>query len=290
MLLRLCRFKLGTGGVHVGLLHDDGSVVDLSNCGVTSLTSVLEMDEAEPWLRALIGGAKPEQRQPGFFRLLCPVERQEVWAAGVTYQPSRVARMEESPASASCYDRVYKADRPELFFKSVAEKVVGHQGSIGIRADSRWSVPEPELAIVCHSRGRIVGYTIGNDVSARDIEGQNPLYLPQAKIYDKSCAIGPGILVGADEATVRTWRVEMTVRRGESVVFSGSVEIGRMQRRFDDLIKHLFRCQKFPNGVVLLTGTGIVPPPEFTLQPGDTVRIGIGPLGLLENTVERIEQ
>ncbi|MCX8107781.1 MAG: fumarylacetoacetate hydrolase, partial [Verrucomicrobiae bacterium] len=178
MLLRLCRFKVGESAPRVGLLEDEGTVLDLSNLGITSVTSVLEMEEAGPWLRAMLSSTKPERRLPGQFRLVCPIERQEIWAAGVTYQRSRVARTEESLTGASYYDRVYVADRPELFLKAAPEKAVGPKESVGIRSDSRWTVPEPELVVVCHSRGRIVGYTIGNDVTARDIEGENPLYLP----------------------------------------------------------------------------------------------------------------
>lgn len=286
MSLRLCRFKAGDAGARVGLLQDDGSVLDLTGSGVTSLTSVLEVDEAAAWLSALIAAAKPERKLPGQFHLLCPVERQEVWAAGVTYQRSKLARMEETVSSATYYDRVYGAERPELFFKCLPEKVVGPKDTVGIRTDSKWTVPEPELAIVCHSRGRIAGYTIGNDVTARDIEGENPLYLPQAKIYHKSCAIGPAILIDTDESVVRSWRIEMTITRGKSIVFNGSVEVGRMHRKFEDLVKYLFKCQRFPHGVVLLTGTGIVPPAEFTLQPADAIRVSISEIGALENTVE----
>lgn len=288
LMLRLCRFKIGGASARVGLLQDDGAVLDLADAGVTSLTPLLEMEEVGPWLQALVGGRKLERRAPEQVRLLCPVERQEVWGAGVTYQRSQTARMEESSHSATCYERVYSAERPELFFKSVPEKVVGPHDAIGVREDSRWSVPEPELALVMHSRGRIAGYTLGNDVSARDIEGENLLYLPQAKIYHRSCAVGPAIVVDLTEATVRSWQIEMTIRRGDGIVFSGSVDIGRMRRRFDELAKYLFRCQSFPQGVVLLTGTGIVPPSELALLPGDRVRIFVRTIGELDNAVERV--
>jgi len=288
VMLRVCRFKTGGAGARVGLLQENGDVLDLTDAGVTSLTSLLEMEDAGPWLRALIGGRQLDRKPSAKVHLLCPVERQEVWGAGVTYQPSQTARMQESAHSASCYERVYKAERPELFFKSAPDKVVGPGDAIGIRDDSRWTVPEPELALVLHSRGRVAGYTIGNDVSARDIEGENPLYLPQAKIYHRSCAVGPAILLEASESTARTWRVDMTIRRQDKMVFDGTVDVERMYRRFDELAKCLFHCQRFPQGVVLMTGTGIVPPPGFALLPGDRVAITVDPIGVLENAVEQV--
>jgi 2-dehydro-3-deoxy-D-arabinonate dehydratase len=217
--------------------------------------------------------------------LLPPLERQEVWAAGVTYLRSKKARMEESEFSASAYDRVYEAPRPELFFKGLPEKVVGTGDSIGIRKDARWSVPEPELAFVISSRAALIGYTIGNDVSSRDIEGENSLYLPQAKVYERSCALGPCIRLGITEEQARTWGIRLWIERAGKVVFEGATSVGQIKRRFDELIEYLFRSQKFSHGVVLLTGTGIVPPDEFTLQAGDRVRIQIDQIGELANDV-----
>jgi 2-dehydro-3-deoxy-D-arabinonate dehydratase len=217
--------------------------------------------------------------------LLAPIERQEVWAAGVTYLRSKKARMEESNFSATAYDRVYEADRPELFFKSMPEKVAGPGEEIGIRKDGKWNVPEPELALVLNSRGQIKGYTIGNDMSSRDIEGENLLYLPQAKIYKRSCALGPVIVAGVTEEEARTWTIRLEIRRDTKVAFEGTTSVANIRRKFQDLADYLFRSQEFPNGAILLTGTGIVPPDAFTLQAGDVVEIEISGIGVLENRV-----
>ena len=218
-------------------------------------------------------------------RLLAPVERQEVWAAGVTYLRSKSARMEESDFSASAYDRVYAAERPEIFFKSLPEKVVATGEPVGIRSDARWNVPEPELALVMNSRGRIVGYTIGNDMSSRDIEGENLLYLPQAKTYHRSCALGPWIVLGVSEAAVRNWTINIDIRRDGNSCFAGETAVGQIKRGFEELAGFLFRCQNFPHGAVLLTGTGIVPPDTFTLAEKDEIAISISGVGTLKNMV-----
>jgi 2-dehydro-3-deoxy-D-arabinonate dehydratase len=220
--------------------------------------------------------------------MLAPVEQQEVWAAGVTYLRSKKARMEESEFSASAYDRVYDASRPEIFFKSVGAKVSGASGHIGIRADAKWNVPEPELALVINSRKELVGFTVGNDMSSRDIEGENLLYLPQAKVYKHSCALGPCIALGATEAEARTWTISVHIFRDGKDVFSGKTSVDQIKRSFSELIDYLWRSQEFPNGVVLLTGTGIVPGDDFTLQPGDRVRINISGIGSIENTVVEV--
>ena len=206
-------------------------------------------------------------------KLRAPVEQQEVWAAGVTYLRSKTARMEESDFSATAYDRVYDAARPEIFFKAMADKVVAVDEPVGIRSDARWSVPEPELALVLNSRGAIVGCTIGNDMSSRDIEGENLLYLPQAKIYDRSCALGPWILVGPSESEVRAAAVRISIWRNRDRAFTGETSIGNIRRSFRDLAEYLFRSQRFPHGAVLLTGTGIVPPDSFTLQDQDVIEM-----------------
>ena len=201
--MKLCRFKSSSHchGAHVGLLVDDATVLDLSAAGVQRMTPLLERDNLVPVLQALLTLPLPRLKLAEL-TLLAPVEQQEVWAAGVTYLRSKKARMDESEFSASAYDRVYDAERPEIFFKSLPEKVVAPGGEVGIRRDAKWNVPEPELALVCNSRGQVVGYTIGNDMSSRDIEGENLLYLPQAKTYLKSCAVGPFITVGVSEAEV----------------------------------------------------------------------------------------
>lgn len=263
---------------------DDSSILDLTAAGLPSMTALLESNSLAGDLEALLR-QKPPKLPLSSVRLLAPAERQEVWAAGVTYLRSKTARMEESDFSASAYDRVYEAPRPELFFKALAEKVVGPGAPVGIRSDSRWSVPEPELALVINSRGLVAGFTLGNDISSRDIEGENLLYLPQAKIYSRSCAIGPFVTAGITEATVRTWRISIQIRRQEEVVFAGTTEINRMKRSFDDLAGYLFRSQTFPHGAVLLTGTGIVPPDSFTLREGDVVEMSVPEIGVLTNPV-----
>jgi 2-dehydro-3-deoxy-D-arabinonate dehydratase len=209
-----------------------------------------------------------------------------VWAAGVTYYRSRTARMEESKAATggSFYDLVYNADRPELFFKSAAWRVVAPGAPVRIRADATWNVPEPEFALLVSPKGRILGYTIGNDMSSRDIEGANPLYLPQAKVYDGSCAIGPGILVTSEPLPAST-SIQIEIRRAGTVGFAGATTVSEMKRDFETLVSYLYRELSFPDGAVLLTGTGIIPPDEFTLQSGDDIRITIADLGTLQNTV-----
>jgi 2-dehydro-3-deoxy-D-arabinonate dehydratase len=217
-------------------------------------------------------------------KLLAPIGNQEVWAAGVTYSRSRVARMEESEQAGNFYDRVYSAERPELFFKSMPHKVVGPGLPVAIRSDAKWSVPEPELVLVINPKARIVGYTIGNDMSSRDIEGENPLYLPQAKIYDRGCAIGPGILVRNEPLPPAT-RIALQIERGGQRVFAGETALQDMKRRPQELVDYLFRDQTFSAGAFLFTGTGVIPPDSFTLHCGDTIRISIDGIGTLVNPV-----
>lgn len=284
--MKLCRFKTGHNCHHarIGLTTDDASVLDLTAAGVKSLAELLEGDNLVAVLQALVTLPMPRLPLAGV-TLLAPVELQEVWAAGVTYLRSKRARMDESEFSASAYDRVYEAERPEIFFKSLPEKVVAPGGDVGIRKDAKWNVPEPELVLVCNSRGKVVGYSIGNDMSSRDIEGENLLYLPQAKTYLKSCAVGPFISVGASEAEARAWTIGIEIHRGSAAVFSGETSVGQIKRTFDSLAEFLFRSQSFPHGAMLLTGTGVVPPDNFTLAAGDRVRIRISGIGTLENPV-----
>jgi 2-dehydro-3-deoxy-D-arabinonate dehydratase len=218
--------------------------------------------------------------------ILAPIGNQEVWAAGVTYDRSRSARIEESKDArgGDFYDRVYSAERPELFFKAIASKVVGPESKVRIRRDSSWSVPEPELTILANSKGKVIGYTIGNDMSSRDIEGENPLYLPQAKVYDGSCALGPGVLVTHDPLPSTT-QIQMSIEREGRTEFSGSVALEKMKRKQATLLEYLFRENTFPYGCFLMTGTGVVPPDTFTLRSGDRIRITIGPIGTLVNEV-----
>jgi 2-dehydro-3-deoxy-D-arabinonate dehydratase len=209
---------------------------------------------------------------------------QEVWAAGVTYESSKFARMSESEAGGDFYARVYAADRPELFFKATAARAVGHRDMVNIRSDATWSVPEPELAVVANAKGTILGYTVGNDMSSRDIEGANPLYLPQAKVYTRSCALGPWI-VPAELVDPTRLSIKLTIERNESAAFEGETSTSRMKRSPEELMDWLFRDNEFPQGVILLTGTGIIPPDTFTLKPADHIRIEIQRIGVLTNTV-----
>ncbi|MFN0107306.1 MAG: fumarylacetoacetate hydrolase family protein [Blastocatellia bacterium] len=217
---------------------------------------------------------------------LAPIGNQEVWAAGVTYYRSRTARMEESKVAGggSFYDRVYEADRPELFFKATPSRVAGTNQNVRIRKDSKWNVPEPELTLVVNSLGQIIGYTIGNDMSSRDIEGENPLYLPQAKVYSQSCGLGPCILLSEEPLPIETG-IQLEILRGGTTAFHGQTSLKELKRKPDELVEYLYRDNEFPYGCFLLTGTGIVPPDEFTLQYQDEIRITIDGIGTLVNFV-----
>jgi 2-dehydro-3-deoxy-D-arabinonate dehydratase len=218
--------------------------------------------------------------------LRAPIGCQEVWAAGVTYYRSRDARMEESKSAGGgdFYDRVYEAERPELFFKATASRVVGPNGRVAIRDDAKWSVPEPELTLLVSPKGKITGYTIGNDMSSRDIEGENPLYLPQAKVYHRSCGLGPCILL-ADGSFDHHAEIKLEIFREDKVEFSDSTTLASLKRDPKILVEYLYRNNYFPQGCFLLTGTGIVPPDSFTLKGGDRIEITIPPIGTLVNTV-----
>ena len=285
--MKLCRFKNKENhchGTRIGLVNENSTVTDLTAAGIDKLTRLLEAEDPVALVGHLVKLSLPclplADIQP-----LAPIERQEIWAAGVTYLRSKTARMEESDFSATAYDKVYAAERPEIFFKSLPEKVVGTGEAVGIRRDAKWNVPEPELALVMNSRGKIVGHTIGNDMSSRDIEGENLLYLPQAKIYDRSCALGPWIHVGASEATAREWEIRIEIRRDRQVVFAGETSVSQIKRRFEQLAEFLFRSQLFPHGAILLTGTGVVPPDTFTLRNDDVIEIEITGIGTLRNPV-----
>jgi 2-dehydro-3-deoxy-D-arabinonate dehydratase len=240
------------------------------------------------WLRSRLStfsaSSAPAPPSSANEALLPPCESQEIWAAGVTYTRSREARMEESEREKDVYDRVYQAQRPELFFKSTARRVVGHLGNVGIRSDSEWNVPEAELALAINRKGSIFGYAIGNDMSSRSIEGENPLYLPQAKIYDGSCALGPCLYL-SDEPLAPSTRIAIRIVRGENVAFEDETRLDQMKRRTDELVEYLFRDNSFPEGCYLLTGTGVVPEREFTLAADDEVSITIEPMGTLTNRV-----
>lgn len=217
--------------------------------------------------------------------LLPPLDDQEVWAAGVTYKKSKTARMEESEAAASCYDRVYEADRPELFMKATPHRVSGPGQPVRIREDATWNVPEPEITLVINTRSQLVGFTIGNDMSSRDIEGDNPLYLPQAKVYNQCAGLGPWITLASAMPPREEIGIKLVINRDGAVAFEGETGVNQMARTFEDLIGWLGRDNSFPNGVYLMTGTGVVPDSDFTLQPGDVVDITIDGIGTLSNTV-----
>lgn len=216
---------------------------------------------------------------------LPPIDQQEIWAAGVTYKRSQTARMEESEAAASCYDRVYQADRPEIFFKATPTRVAGHGQDLRIRADSKWNVPEPEVTLALSPKMKIVGLTVGNDMSSRDIEGENPLYLPQAKTYDQCAGLGPWIRLYDELPPVREITVDLKIHRGGNLVFDQATSAAEMARKFEDLVQWLGRDNTFAQGAFLMTGTGIVPTSDFTLQAGDLVNITIGGVGTLSNSI-----
>jgi 2-dehydro-3-deoxy-D-arabinonate dehydratase len=225
---------------------------------------------------------------PAGSTVLAPVGGQEIWAAGVTYATSRSARNEESGGH-DFYDLVYEAERPELFFKAAPGRARGPGGTIGVRSDSGWDVPEPELALICDARGEIAAYTVGNDVSSRSIEGENPLYLPQAKVYRGSCALGPCLVPVGEAPAPEEMEIRLRIARDSETVFEGSTQVALLRRKPAELVDWLFRAQEFATGVVLLTGTSIVPEREFTLRGGDEVRIAITGLGELVNTVEVVQ-
>lgn len=239
----------------------------------------LPTENLRPALEQLTTSAQDEVHDP----LLAPIDpMQEVWASGVTYLRSREARKSESSV-ADVYERVYEAERPELFLKSIGWRVAGSGERVRIRKDSKWNVPEPELVLVINHSGEIVGYTAGNDMSSRDIEGQNPLYLPQAKIYDGSCALGPAIaLCSSGELSDVT--IGLTIERNDAEIFSGTIRTSQMKRGFDELASYLSAEYRLPQGALLMTGTGIVPPDDFTLSVGDRIRVDVGTLSL-QNTV-----
>ena len=286
--MRICRFHTTTdSSPRLGAFRTQETVVDLSLMGWHEVAGLFE-GQAQEAIQSAWEAPEAVTHALKDITLLAPVDHQEVWAAGVTYLRSKTARMEESDFSASAYDRVYEAPRPEIFFKSLPQKVVAPGDAVGIRKDAHWNVPEPELALVMNASGAIVGMTIGNDMSSRDIEGENLLYLPQAKTYDRSCSLGPWMVLGVDETTVRNWTIGVHIFRNEQSVFSGETSVSQIKRSFDDLAGYLFRSQRFPHGAVLMTGTGVVPNDDFTLEEGDRVDIHVSGIGTLSNSVVRV--
>jgi 2-dehydro-3-deoxy-D-arabinonate dehydratase len=284
--MRLCKVQLADGEVHIGVL-EEGHIrpLDQENYhGMQTLSEILHAADPAAVARDLIDD-RARHLSLHDVTFLPPLDQQEVWAAGVTYKRSQEARERESTGAARFYDLVYSAARPELFFKAPAGRVVGAGARVHIRRDSRWSVPEPELALVLSPHLRIVGYTIGNDMSARDIEGENPLYLPQAKIYDGACALGPAVTLAESMPPLDQVTIRLSIERGGRKVFEGATPASAMHRSPADLVQWLGRETSFPHGAVLLTGTGIVPPDDFSLAVGDLVAIEITGIGRLTNWV-----
>ncbi len=298
--MRLCRFYIPGHEPHLGAVDAD-TIYDLTATGLphfAGLTALLKKSTEAP-LGPLLQEANmvslpkyPYQqldRMPAVDApyLLPPVDRQEVWAAGVTYAWSREARVREAQTK-DVYVRVYEAERPELFFKSLGEKAVGPNDWIGLRGDSHWNVPEPELALVLNPAMQIVGYTVGNDVSSRDIEGENPLYLPQAKVYRHACALGPVITLANEQIEAQNLVIRSTIWRKGAPIFQAETNTANMRRSLDELAGYLARYNDFPFGAILLTGTGIVPQDDFTLQDGDEVALEIEGIGILRNLVRQM--
>jgi 2-dehydro-3-deoxy-D-arabinonate dehydratase len=263
-----------------GLLAQRGE--DLFHLADIGFDDVFTQENPGAWLEDRLTHGTPVLAPAQW---LAPIGTQEVWAAGVTYLRSRDARIEESKdaGGGTFYDRVYDADRPEIFFKATPHRVVGSGGAVRIRDDSKWNVPEPELTLAINSHGTIFGYTIGNDMSSRDIEGENPLYLPQAKVYRACCSLGPGLVVR--EPLPRETAIRIAIVRGGATAFSGETSLTQMKRQLPELASWLYRDNEFPVGAYLLTGTGTVPPNDFTLAHGDEIRIAVDGLGTLVNTV-----
>ncbi len=281
--MKLIKFE-GANGPDVGKLENDIIYpLDLTAFGFAKLSDLLFAEKLSEFTSSLVVRGEPIPLAKA--KVLPPIDQQEVWAAGVTYKRSQAARMEESEAAKDCYDRVYDADRPEIFFKATPSRCSGYGGPLRIRVDATWNVPEPELALVVNPKGKIVGFTIGNDMSSRDIEGDNPLYLPQAKVYNQCCGLGPCITLADSMPDLMSVQIRLSVVRNGTEVFGGSTGVSEMKRRVEDLVQWLFRDNDMPNGAILLTGTGIVPNSDFTLQPKDVVKISIDGIGTLENYI-----
>jgi 2-dehydro-3-deoxy-D-arabinonate dehydratase len=284
--MKLAKVKLSDGSRR-GAIVDDNSVrlLDFNQLeNVRSLADVLHAKDPAGLAKFLVDQTAHPVPLPQV-TFLAPIDQQEVWAAGVTYKRSQIARMEESESGASHYDKVYSAPRPELFFKGTASRVSGPGEPVRVRADSQWSVPEPEFTLVLNPAMQIVGYTIGNDMSARDIEGENPLYLPQAKVYRQCCGLGPAILLATQPLDLAATKIVLTIVRGGREVFHGETSLGQLNRKLPELADWLARENEFPTGAFLLTGTGIIPPDDFTLENGDSVAIEVAGIGTLVNPV-----
>ncbi len=283
--MQIVRFRAADGTIAVGAFRNERVVARFKapNATLPELLR-LPLDEFREVVQRTVALSSPPERDT---KLLAPIDGlMEVWAAGVTYQRSEEARMEES-GTPDVYSMVYRAERPEIFMKATPRRVVGPDGTVVVRADSTWDVPEPELAIVVNAHGDIVGYTIGDDVSSRSIEGENPLYLPQAKLYLGACAIGPGITPAWEVPDPYDLAIWMAIERGGEVIWEGETRTSGLKRRLDELVDYLFREDSFPDGVIISTGTALVPDSPFTLEAGDSVEIAIDRLGALRSTVAR---
>lgn len=280
--MQIAKLLNSSGKPSVGIVQgSEIEFVDLGN--YTDLSSVLATSSPAATIQGL--RRTGEKVSIASAQLLPPIDAQEVWAAGVTYKRSQTARMEESETAASCYDRVYNSPRPEIFFKATPHRVRGTGQALRIRKDATWNVPEPELALVLSPDLRIVGYTIGNDMSSRDIEGDNPLYLPQAKMYNECCGLGPWITLAEAMPSRENTEIKLSIVRSGKEVFAQGTRASEMARTFEDLVQWLGRDNSFPAGAFLLTGTGIVPNSDFTLNPADVVNITISGIGTLVNTI-----
>lgn len=298
--LSLVRFHAPGAGPRVGveragIVHDVTEAVGSVDAWLRSSVSrveaaIEELDRLATVATVRIEAANLEHAPASDTAYWLPsVDAQDVWAAGVTYERSRAARQEEAQDGGDVYARVYTAKRPEIFFKAQGAWLVGTHDAVGIRCDATWNVPEPELALVTNPAMEIVGYTIGNDMSSRDIEGENPLYLPQAKIYSRSCALGPRLVLQPFHETWPQVAIRIRIERNGQEAFTGSTSTRLIKRTPAELVEYLGRCLAFPHGAVLLTGTGVVPPEGFTLAPGDTITIGIDGAGELTNHVVTID-
>ena len=285
--MRLAKLRLADGSTAVAMVEDDGRLRLLDLLQVEQARCLMDILNApDPiGLARFLTNRNAPSLDPRQVTILAPIDRQEVWAAGVTYKRSQVARMQESETGASHYDRVYTAPRPEIFFKATPNRVSGPGEALRVRADSGWSVPEPELALVIGSSGRLVGFTVGNDMSARDIEGENPLYLPQAKVYNACCGLGPYVLIPEQPIDREATKIRLRIERNGSTAFAGETDLGQMKREFQELIDWLIRENDLVTGAFLLTGTGVVPPDNFTLLNGDLVHIEITGIGTLTNPI-----
>ncbi len=281
--MNIAKFNDPKTGPHVAIVDGDRLVPLHLTKELPSLADIISASDP-------IGAAESLERAPAIaadesIAWLPPIDHQEIWAAGVTYKRSQTARMEESEAAASCYDRVYQADRPELFFKATPHRTSGHGQALRIRKDATWNVPEPEVTLVLSRDLNIVGLTIGNDMSSRDIEGENPLYLPQAKCYNACAGLGPWVTLYRELPPVSSMKIDLKIHRAGEIVFDQQTSAAEMARTFADLVSWLGRDNDFPHGAFLMTGTGIVPTSDFTLAPGDVVKITIDGVGTLSNPI-----